>query len=228
MLLQMDDDDDEAEEKIRRDIEAEAERRLAAELAAQQRNVVSAARGGATANEIVAARGSATQALQAALLQGADLGVAVAFRQLQNVGMAFDYTLANEQARDWAAQYNYNLVSQIDNTSERALRQAVGNWIEQGGTLRDLQRDLEPIFGRQRARLIAQTETTRAFFEGNRAGWRQSGVIDQLEWRTSNDERVCPVCGNLHGTRAPLNGDFGGYLPPAHPGCRCWAVGVVE
>jgi hypothetical protein len=49
-------------------------------------------------------------------------------------------------------------------------------------------------------------------------------------WQTSNDERVCPICGPKHGKEIT-----DGKFPPAHPRCRCWVTyefpegeGVVE
>ena len=42
-------------------------------------------------------------------------------------------------------------------------------------------------------------------------------------WITSVDERVCPICGPLHGVVVPLTAQFDGGFdgPPAHPRCRC-------
>lgn len=82
---------------------------------------------------------------------------------------------------------------------------------------------------RERAALIAQTELAYAANEGMDAVIRQNveqGIISpdvEKEWSTARDERVCPVCGTLHGEKVPENQPFsnGSMLPPAHPGCRC-------
>lgn len=82
---------------------------------------------------------------------------------------------------------------------------------------------------RRRAALIAQTEMAYAANEGMDAVIRQNveqGIISpdvEKEWSTARDERVCPVCGGLHGEKVPENEPFsnGVMLPPAHPGCRC-------
>lgn len=45
-------------------------------------------------------------------------------------------------------------------------------------------------------------------------------------WRTSGDERVCPVCSPLDGAAWPLEE---GPQPPLHVNCRCQrVVGWVE
>ena len=98
-----------------------------------------------------------------------------------------------------------------------------------------MKRDLEATFGADRALLIAQTETTRSAAEGTRHGYKESGVVEAMVWHTVNDERVCPICGELHGKVVGLDGNFWDALPdnlklrykrtfqgpPAHPRCRC-------
>lgn len=82
---------------------------------------------------------------------------------------------------------------------------------------------------RQRARMIARTETIRGANLGRYHGFRQAaagGLVDTdaaLEWDATLDRRVCAICMDLDGTRSPLDEpDFAGYgLPPAHPHCRC-------
>ena len=106
-------------------------------------------------------------------------------------------------------------------------QQAVGRWVTNGESLEALVRDLTPIYGRQRAELIASTEVTRSFSEANKIAYQQSGVVKQEVWRTAADERVCPICGPLNGKRVPVGESWDGLRPPAHPNCRCWTAPVV-
>lgn len=97
----------------------------------------------------------------------------------------------------------------------------------------------------ERAGVIARTETMRAFNGGNMAGITESGAY-LVRWITSEDERVCKVCGPRDGTvyriakigdmlkgdvrigdtdrdwlmARPRLDEIGGP-PPAHPRCRC-------
>jgi len=70
-----------------------------------------------------------------------------------------------------------------------------------------------------RAEMIAITETT--FFI-----WLAVSEIKKrcsntlMVWVTSDDERVCPVCGPLH-LKPNVGKAWRGLTPPAHPGCRC-------
>lgn len=68
----------------------------------------------------------------------------------------------------------------------------------------------------------------------SRAGtWHQIGqitmervrtVVEELDpvryevWQTQNDERTCPICGQLDGV---VWREGEGFSPPAHDNCRC-------
>lgn len=180
-------------------------------------------------------------ALTAMLLAASLKGVEIGSEQLATIGLGVDWTLPNEKAREWVLGVNpeqvggfaKQLFDQVQLTSKRTLRQEVANWVTNGEPLRELEKRLEPTFGQQRARLIASTETTRAYAQGNQLAWQESGVVNEKQWKTSVDERVCPICGPLHNKKAPLIGSFEASgettdNPPAHPHCRCWIVPVVK
>lgn len=249
LVLQLDPDEDDAEERIYRELERRGETALLRVFREQWRNLLPANAEDMELDELmnyVNARMLAMQPVNDAVARivqnGADAGVNIALDQLGRIGVSFDYTLVNTRAREWAAQYAGLLVKDIDDTTMQAVRQAVGRWYANGEPLSALTADLESTFGEKRARLIAMTETTRAAAEGNRTGYRASGVARALKWKTSNDEKVCPYCGALHGKTVGVDGAFFDALPleqqarlkrrfdipPAHPGCRCRIAAVVD
>jgi len=233
MVLQLDPDSDDAEQRAREDIEKRFTRDLSRAFGEQLDELVpddaTDEQLRSAIHRVDATSGGVRAVLRQSLEQGSSLGVSVALDTLERVGMSFDWTLAHDQAAKWASQYSFDLVRGINNTSQARLQTAVNDWFKEPTTIRDLQRELEPTFGKRRAKAIAQTETTRAAREGGQAGYKESGVIEETEWVTVNDERVCPVCGPLDGKRAPLGGTYAGELsPPAHPGCRCFERPVVE
>jgi len=141
-----------------------------------------------------------------------------------------NWDLANDRASRWSLEYAFDLVRQLKETTRQRLRREISRFIENGETVNQLAKRLAPLFGEERARLIAETETTRAFAEGNMEGWKETGVIKMREWRTARDELVCPICGPLSGKVVGMDEEFapGIMSPPAHPRCRCWIVGKVQ
>lgn len=239
------DDDDDEDVKLRRPLEEKMTNIIAAELRSQAAQVLEgneanldAGVSGVDLGKLTSAPtrvtgtfSTARDALRQALIEGVDLGVKTADGQFKGIGFGFDYTLVNKDARQWADNYSYELVSGISETTQAHLRQTIKQWIDNGLPLRNLKRELAPIFGRDRAELIAVTEVTRAYAEGNRIAYGASGVVEEIIWRTSNDERVCPVCGPLADRFAPLKTGFAGVrtgFPPAHPRCRCWIVPKID
>lgn len=88
---------------------------------------------------------------------------------------------------------------------------------------------------RQRALLIARTETIAAANAGQQLQWAQAvkdGLLrgtERQRWVVAFDERLCPQCRALHGQSVPLGQSFDSIdgpvaAPPAHPNCRCSIV----
>jgi SPP1 gp7 family putative phage head morphogenesis protein len=237
MVLELDPDDDEAEQAIRMDIERRFERELSGAFKEQLGDLLP---DGASddvirnaPNQVQESSGFVREVLRRNLEQGSSLGVSVSLDTLEQIGLGFDWTLAHADAAQWASQYSYELVRRINTTSQKDLQRAVNDWFNERTTLADLVKELQPTFGKRRAQAIAQTETTRAAAEGSVTGYEHSGVVQESEWVSVRDERVCPICGDsptgLHGKRAPLRGTFPGgkSYPPAHPYCRCFIRPVI-
>ena len=150
----------------------------------------------------------------------------------QRVGLEPDYTVVNTRAAEWARRYVGQLVKGISETTREALRQAIATFAETPGfTIGDIMKQLP--FTAERALMVAVTETTRAYAQGNRLGAKQlqeqwPGVKVIRTWFTNNDDLVCPVCGQLNGAEVGADDPFkladGTEVddPPAHPNCRCW------
>lgn len=195
LTLQLDPDDDEAEQKLRMAIERQAIDDLEKALEKQRRDLLAKSPTSAleVSSRVTETSGSTTDALRRALIASTDLGVAVSVKQFENIGIGFDWTLAHADARDWANQYTGQLITQINDTTRRHVQQAVSQWITNGDPLPVLIKQLEATFGQRRAELIAVTEVTKAYAEGTVKGYKAAG----------------------YGETEPKQ------IPPAHPKCRC-------
>lgn len=89
---------------------------------------------------------------------------------------------------------------------------------------------------RYRGYNIARTEMAFAYNQGQHEGIKQAqakGYMGETVkiWSTADDERVCKICGGLHGTKVGVDEPFDfptrladpgiRLTPPAHPMCRC-------
>ena len=148
----------------------------------------------------------------------------------------------NEAVIGWVNDYYTNLdvelvgsVPNINATSRTDFARAFLDWqrgeLETAGYadgLPQLIRAIEPTFGAVRAERVAITETTRIFAEATRQADNANPYIVAHRIYTAGDERVCGICGPLHGMVIPKtqrdapHPSLGGIAgPPFHVNCRC-------
>lgn len=145
-------------------------------------------------------------------------------QQAQALGLAVDMTLVNTEALQFTQQFTNRWWEELSAQTRNNMRTAVSTFIQTDQPLRVLNKNLEPLFGIARAEVVARTEVTRMYAEGNRIAYSQAG-IREVEWRTVSDALVDPVCDELDKKRMPLGQES--IVPPAHPRCRCWIAPVV-
>jgi SPP1 gp7 family putative phage head morphogenesis protein len=150
----------------------------------------------------------------------------------EGASIGFDATLINTSAAEWARGYALELIKDIDDTTQKAIRKAVAEFIETPGfTIGDLTKRLP--FNEVRAKMISITETTRAYAQAQietgkamKEEWPGLKVVKR--WYTNRDSIVCEICGPMDGQIVDIEQQFttglGGTIdaPPVHPNCRCW------
>jgi len=174
------------------------------------------------------------------LTAGALTGVTGAAAIVDGMGLGVDWTLANTEAAKWAREYAGQLIGVntggINATTRARVGERVAEFIETPGmTMDDLFNRLNTSdfsFGPVRSRMIAVTEVTRSYWQGNKAGSRWVEDEGYFKWRktwqTNRDELVCIFCAPLHGTTVDgIDTEFQSEAgpvdgPPLHVRCRCW------
>lgn len=120
----------------------------------------------------------------------------------------------------------------VTDAMSQQLSRHLANGLVQGSGPLAIAREMSKSIGalsRNRAEVIARTETIAAHAEGQldafeRLGVEQVGI--EAEWQTAGDERVCPLCNPLDGVVMPVKEARG--LIPRHPNCRCsWSPASV-
>ncbi|MGV0974498.1 MAG: phage portal protein [Azonexus sp.] len=154
-----------------------------------------------------------------------------------SASVTVDWELANEDVARWARKYSSLLVGKINDTTWRGLKDSLAEWVVSKETYDQLVARFEGLLDDpKRADLVASTESTRAYAQGNRVLWQKTneeyGLKIKRMWLTANDEAVCPICGGLDGQTVDLDEPFvlDGVeydSQPAHPSCRCDGAAVV-
>ncbi len=178
--------------------------------------------------------------MQPRLVNGAQAGAAGLAATMDALTIGVDWTLVNAEAAKWAREYAGQLIGVntggINATTRRRVGERIAEFIETPGmTMGDLFDRLNASdfsFGPVRAQMIAVTEVTRSYWEGNKAGSRwveDEGYFKwRKTWRTLKDELVCVLCEPLDdksvdGIDTPFPGGAEDG-PPRHVNCRCFVT----
>jgi len=121
------------------------------------------------------------------------------------------------------------LAEVMGKTTGRAVARAVQEGLEAGETIGDLVKRLTdlPAFNRERAKLVARSETTRAWNGAQRTSMseyqKRSGNKVFKSWLSARDDRVRDEHVALDdGTEIPIDSAFdNGLTEPGEPNCRC-------
>ena len=147
------------------------------------------------------------------------------------------------------SEHRYGMVQGVNSTIVKNLRKNIAEGMGEGEGVTDLRKRVETVFAdlsRYGAERIARTETIWAWNEGARQGYKQSGVVEKLQWVSSGDQRSCDFCLDMDGVIIGIEHSFfdkgDSYEvndreldfsyekidhPPLHCNCRCTIVAVL-
>jgi HK97 family phage portal protein len=149
----------------------------------------------------------------------------------QDISVSFD--LENPRVADTINALLQQVKRDIPETTIEDIRAAIANGLREGwGTDRigDELRAAAPQISQRRADTIARTEVARAHSRGALLSYEDSGVVSEVEWNATLDNKTSEICQRLHGQRAGLGEAFESGIsePPAHPNCRSVLLPVVN
>jgi SPP1 gp7 family putative phage head morphogenesis protein len=127
----------------------------------------------------------------------------------------------------FVTDFTFENVKNLNDYAKDKLRQELSLGLMNGETPRELAGRVRKVIDvtKDRARLIARTESVRAYNLGRDWAARESGLKLVKEWDAHLDDRTSKVCQALHGERVGINEDFlyegeRYKAPPAHRNCR--------
>lgn len=130
-----------------------------------------------------------------------------------------DILALNSAAESYISTHSDPWWDQLQQSQERILRESIQRARREGLTPKDVARLIAPEFGTARALRVATTEITRLLGAGAQHQMGREGYAT-WEWRTSADDRVCPLCSPMDGQEFPMRVAF----DARHVNCRCWPV----
>ena len=151
--------------------------------------------------------------------------------ELPGVSISFD--VDNPRAKAWIKRKVFKFAYEVNETTENQLRNALVDAIDAGSTIKEIQKEVERIFGYAegfRNERIARTETIGSTNYGAYEAIKQSGLVARKEWIATIDDRTRDSHADLDGEQVELDEDFSNGLQfPGDPdgpaeeviNCRC-------
>jgi SPP1 gp7 family putative phage head morphogenesis protein len=146
------------------------------------------------------------------------------------LGLDVAFDVDNPHVQDVLKQLTKRVKGITDSTREE-LRTLLGQAADEGWSVAKIAeriREHAATMSRSRAETIARTETAAAYSLGSKEAWRQSGVVDRMEWHLG--PKPCAQCQALGGAVISIDDKFADAIvaPPAHPNCTCVLLPVLK
>lgn len=150
---------------------------------------------------------------------------------LDKMGINGAFNLKNQAVIDYFDDYGNLMIRSVDNYTKEWIANKIQDGKENRLTPSEIAQTLVDdgkAINKVRAERIVVTETAKAMSFVEMKAAEQMG-IEEVIWRTSIDERVCPICSPLEGVRQRIGRTFGAGFdgPPAHVSCRCFLEEVI-
>jgi SPP1 gp7 family putative phage head morphogenesis protein len=168
-------------------------------------------------------------------------------------GLEGAFDIDNPLIAEFIENYSFPFAQGINETTVGMLRGAMVTGMDEGLGMDGIAKLIREVFDnctKYRSMLIARTETIRASNGAAKEAYRQSEVVESLQWLTTKDDRLCSFCLAMDGkvvgldenyfelgdkltvgegaNRATMKFDYEavGY-PPLHCNCRCSVIPMV-
>ena len=176
-------------------------------------------------------------------------------RGLEQLGMSIAFDVSSPEVQAFVKKHSYKFAKSVNKETNAKLRLHFSQGMKEGETITQLRKRVaEKVFGneitRNRAEMIARTESARAMMAGTEQAWLGTGTVSSKEWSGATD--MCEFCQAMNAKFGPgtggialgetfvkqgedvtaneqvLSTDYGAIeYPPLHPNCRCDLLPVV-
>ena len=161
------------------------------------------------------------------------------------------FDLATKTVQEFLKTRVFKFSFEVNEETNRLLAETLKVGVAEGEGVPQLRKRVEGLFNDMeqfRAERIARSEVIRASNFATTEAYHQSGVVDSVEWLSTEDGNACEWCDSINGKTISLGETFfakgdtfegkdGGKLdlnyesinfPPLHPNCRCTVVPIIK
>lgn len=150
------------------------------------------------------------------------------------IGIGFD--VLEPTILPWVQKHAAEMVTHVTRTTRESIRGLVEQGIKDGLSVDDIAKELRKAhaFSKERARLIARTETTKATNGSKRTALSEYQATNAdatvlKTWLATKDERVREEHARMDGTEIGIDDVFdNGLTEPGEPNCRCTLTYRIE
>ncbi|MBR0271157.1 MAG: minor capsid protein, partial [Methanobrevibacter sp.] len=145
------------------------------------------------------------------------------------------YNDATKYGLKFLQNYNFTLINNVNEDLKKHIRTQIFNGIVAGETMPEVAQKIlhahetsltgKTLSARQRAMMIARTETARAMTQGRLQSYANYGVRE-VKILTAGDDNVCAICRKAADKIYPI--DEASNLVPFHPLCRCSVTAYIR
>lgn len=151
--------------------------------------------------------------------------------ELMNVSRVYS---PSRQMQKTIHDYTKLMANSVVGTDSAKLEAILSQGLQEGRSIADIEVQIRDVFGQFRkfqSERIARTEVLRASNAGSLDAYKESGVVEAVQWLTApdcNDE-----CLDYEGRTEAVGGTFfdadygSGEQPPLHVNCRCTLIPVL-
>ena len=145
--------------------------------------------------------------------------------------------MVNNEAIAFIQDYTYSNIKDMTEEVGNDLRAELERGIMEGEGLGKLTARVSKVFkkGKNRAEMIARTETNRAQNQGKLQAMKSSGERYNKKWISEIDSRTSPICKRLDNQVVGMDENFkdrisqwSGPCPPSHVDCRSTVIFLLK
>ena len=146
---------------------------------------------------------------------------------LWDVSNSWTFNVDDPVVIEWIKELIKILAESVDSTTDKKLDDSFmllfERWDVSLGDLHDVVSTVYDELKNIRMESIVKTESVRLSNFADEQAWSLSWKVKRKQWWTTEDEKRCWMCSQLHWKEVKIRDDFvkGVQYPPLHPNCRC-------